>query len=271
MSEISINTENYKRTAKRLQKVLKENGLEINLSKAQEIMAQSFGVKNTYEMLNLLNSSTTKSEQKEDLFVQSLNTILKNSNSIKKCFLYTDYGNFILDIVSFNEESYGIYFGATSKPLMKDFLIMGIDEKTATSLVELCSFIPEDKYEGLLFGSKLFNKYCSKKKTHYFKNELLENEFILNSSIYKKRYTVYNKNNFEDEIIGFDKKLNLLQIKSGRHPGFDDFREPDLYLKNKNQILVEYYTEQHSEQPKCYAVRYWYIDSNNFIIEETAR
>lgn len=271
MSEISINTENYKRISKRLQKVLQANGLELNLSKAQEIMAQSFGIKNKYEMLNLLNSSIEQSESKEDLFIQSLNTILKDSNSIKKCFLYTDYGNFILDIVSSSEESYGIYFGATSKPIIKDFLIMGIDEKTASSLVAICSFIPEDKYEGLLFGSKLFNKYCSKKNTHYFKNELLETEFILNSSIYKKRYTLYNKTNFEEEIIGFDKKLNLLQIKSGKHPGFDDFIKPDLYLKNKKQILVEYYTEQHSDKPKSYAVRYWYIDNNDVIKEEIAK
>lgn len=271
MSKILINTENYKKNSKRLQKALQEYGFEVNLSDAQNILAKSFGVKNTFDMLNFLNDTNTNencNHINEEDFIFTLITILKDSKSIKKCLLYTDYGNFIIDIVSNNEESYGIYFGATDHPKIKDLINIGISEETSLKLISLFSKIPEDKYEGLLFGSKIFKKYCNDKKIHYFKNDLFEFETILNSKVYKKRYTLFNKNIFDSQIIGFDNSMNLMEIKSGKHPGFEEIIELKIYLKNKEQYLVEYYIEQYSENPKCYAIKYWYIDENSKIQEK---
>lgn len=269
MSEIIINEENFKKISKRLHKNLKNNGFDFNLSKAQDILAKSFGVQNTFELLNLLNENTNKNVLSNEYeFITSLENILKQTNSVHKCFLYNDYGNFIIDIVSENEESFGIYFGSTTKPKIKDLLDIGISEKDSASLIDLFSKIPEDKYEGLLFGSNIFKKYCHNKKIHYFKNLLFKREVNLNSKIYNKRYALFNKDVFSSLIIGFDNSMNLMEIKSGRYPGFEKIIELKNYLKNKEQYLVEYYSEQYSEIPKCYAIKYWYIDENSKIQEK---
>ncbi len=274
MSDIIINIENFKRSSKRLQKALKLNGLDIGLTQSQDILSKAFGVKNTFEMLNLLNDSNIEHviNEKldfEDNFINKFMNIIKSSKTIKKSYLYTDYGNFIIDIVSNNKESYGIYFGATSKPRFKDFTDIGIDVDTSNSLIKLISEIPEDKYEGLLLGSKLFKKYCKDKNVYYFKNDLFDEERTIKESVYTKRYTIIKKSKLNDIIIDYDKSLKLNKMKSNSYPGFEDFNTAVKMLKNNDQILVEYYYESYifdRSVPNCFAIKLWELNSDNDLV-----
>lgn len=272
MSNIILNVENFKRSAKRLQKVLKENGFDINLSKSQDIMAKAFGVKNSFEMLNLLEIEKKETAISfEDDFVNKLYTVLNLSNTIKKSYIYTDYGNFIIDIVSNNNESFGIYFGATSKPNINDFTAIGIDKETANQLVNLVLDIPNDKYEGLLFGSKIFKKYCKKSNVYYFKNELFDNEKEINGNIYSKRYTIFSQKRFNDLLDGLDKDLNLIRLKSNRYPGYEDIDVAFKMMKSKDQVLVEYFSQINlfdKTVPNCYISKMWELDNNNKVVEK---
>lgn len=272
MSNIILNVENFKRSSKRLQKALKDNGFDINLSKSQDIMAKAFGVKNSFEMLNLLEIERKETVISfEDDFIKQLNNIISLSNTIKKSYIYTDYGNFIIDIVSHNNEAFGIYFGATSKPTINDFIVIGIDKETAIQLVNLVLNIPDDKYEGLLFGSNIFKKYCKKSNVYYFKNELFDNEKEINGHIYSKRYTIFSQNKFNDLLDGLDKDLNLIRLKSNRYPGYEDIDVAFKMMKSKDQVLVEYFNQSNlfdKTVPNCYISKIWELDNNNKVIEK---
>lgn len=266
MSGIIITVENFKRNAKRLQKALKASGLDVNLTQSQDLMAKSFGVKNTFEMLALLDQESpqvsvidTKNEQ--DIFVNELESILKSSSLIKKAFLYTDYGNFILDICSKSEESYGIYFGATNNPSIKDFTVLGIDDETSERLVNLSKMIPSDKYEGLLFGSNLFKKYCKNKNVYYFKNELFKDELMIDGKLYHKRHTKFKRWKVKESLLERKNELGFYLMKGHNYAG-----KPMSSYSDTEDIVVEYYHEMHcfNHNSTCYAAKFFEITSKGF-------
>lgn len=263
MSDIIINVENFKRNSKRLQKALNAQGIEASLTQAQDFMAKSLGVKNTFEMLSLLEKSDEiqNVNNHQLTFIQKLESIINSSPTIQKVFLYTDYGNFILDICSKSEESYGIYFGATNNPSIKDFTAIGLDIDTAKSLIELSELIPSDKYEGLLFGSNLFKKYCSDNNVFYFKNVLFDDEILIDNKLYHKRYTSFKRWKIKESISKRQNYVGFYLMEGHNYAGRNN-----IYYKDVDDIVVEYYYESHcfNRQPTCYAVKFFEVSSKDF-------
>ncbi len=70
---IMIDNEKFSKTSKKLFKALKETNLEdLNLSKTQEILAESLGFRNLYELKKELNEKFIKKEKKRTLFLNEL-------------------------------------------------------------------------------------------------------------------------------------------------------------------------------------------------------
>ena len=70
---IMIDNEKFAKTSKKLFKALKETNLEeLNLSKTQEILAESLGFRNLYELKKELNEKFIKKEKKRTLFLNEL-------------------------------------------------------------------------------------------------------------------------------------------------------------------------------------------------------
>lgn len=268
MSNIAINAENFKRFAKRLQKHSESYGIKLSLADSQELLAQTLGAANLFEMQSIL---AQESVSREAEFIAKYKEIIKDETAIKKSRIYVDFGNMIIDIVGCNdEETHSIYFGSEQIENVADFKRIGIPEETSKKLVNLFNaYNPVEKYAGLLFGSnvrKIMIDEQGDKEAHYFKNILLEHEKKIDGQIYSKRYMVVSDKYFKSIMRNLDLSGRYCIMKSDRYAGFEDQKTALKKAVDSDSIAIEYYYELHADTPKCLMSRFW--TSIDGILEE---
>jgi hypothetical protein len=268
MSNIIINSENFKRFSKRLQKKSEQYGVKLSLSEAQELLSQTFGATNFFEMQTMFEKASIS---KEASFIAKYREIINNEPAIKKSYIYVDYGNMIIDIVGHMDElSHSIYFGSEITDTVTDFRRIGIPLETCEKLVTLFNeYNPVEKYAGLLFGSnvrKIMIDEQGDKEAHYFKNILLEHEKKIDGQIYSKRYMVVSDKYFKSIMSNLDLSGRYCIMKSDRYAGFDDQKTALKKAAKSDSIAIEYYYELHADTPKCLMSRFW--TSIDGILEE---
>jgi len=277
MSNIIINAENLKRFAKRLQKQSTELGLDLSLSQSQELLAKVLGANNFFEIHQLL---TVPDKNVEDLFLDELNSILNQKpSSIRKSFMEIDYGNFVINFMGNQEESYGVYFGATHEHVEKGLRGVGISKQESFQIVQLFEkYVSHEKYEGLLLGSKIYKKIKKdQKNVVYFKNILSAHEICIDNVYYKERYTIIKQENFDKLITKKHSSGLYYDIGLGNYAGFEDFDIVDekLSLWQKTQInqpskiILKYYVESHfTDIPRCLAIEWWQVNQDGLIVHK---
>lgn len=261
MSNISINSKNFNRYTKRLQKNAEKYGIKITLSQAQELFSETLGAANYFEMQTILEKEPISREAE---FIQKYKDIINNETAIAKSRIYVDFGNMIIDIVGWNEEEvYSIYFGSERIDKLDDFKQIGIPLETSEKLVKLFNeYNPVGKYEGLLFGSnvrKIMQAETGSNDTVYFKNKLFAYEKMIDGSVYSKRYMVVTDQGFKSIVKKLHPSGDYCIMKSDRYPGFSDGdKEIALHqIKKNDSIAIEYYHEVGQEYPKCLLTRFW--------------
>lgn len=310
MSDISINSKNFNRYTKRLQKNAEKYGLKMTLSQAQELFSETLGAANYFEMQSILekeapvnsmddpllvdgvmlpltrqphvwkdgtvlyrtqdgqlipyNPHETSQISREAEFIQKYKEIINNETAIAKSCIYVDFGNMIIDIIGWNEgQCYSIYFGSEHIDNLQDFKQLGIPLETSEKLVRLFNeYNPEEKYAGLLFGSKvrkLMQEESGSEDTVYFKNKLFTYEKMINGSVYSKRYMVVTDQGFKSIVKKLHPSGEYCIMRSERYPGFCDAdKEIALnQIKKNDSIVIEYYSETNVDLPKCLLARFW--------------
>lgn len=261
MSNISINSENFSRYAKRLQKNSEKYGIKLSLSEAQELFSVTLGAANLFEMQTIL---AQPSISREEEFISKYKEIIDNEPAIYKSSIYVDYGNMIIDITGHNsEEVYSIYFGSEIIDKLDDFKTIGIPIETSEKLVKLFNkYNPVEKYAGLLFGSNVRNLMMETSKNKdlvYFKNKLFSHQKKIDGKIYTKRYMVVTDKGFKSIVQKIHPSGNYCIMRSDSYPGFDE-DDKDIALdqiKKNDSIVIEYYYEADKTPPKCLMSRFW--------------
>lgn len=302
MSDIVINAENFKRFSKRLQKSTKTRGLEISLSEAQNLLAETFGVADYLEMssklkmpdpakshMPLIRPETPWPEESVlsivEHFISKLKTILsKKDSSIMKCYIDEDFGNIILNFVSYNGDGWGLYFGSSSTIQKVHLTSCSISESDAEDIINLVKeYVPDNKYEGLLFGSKLmeYDRNIANQQT-IFKYQLEPDgrDIILDDIYYSLRYAIVTLDYLTNRI--FEKKNSgvkngFLHLDHMIDPsGFEDFHGAIQSIQRQNiteshlqKVVIELYKPSFLEKT-CLVKDVWHYEGDNLLHKNIA-
>lgn len=135
MSTLSIDLENFKRFAKRLQKEQKKLGFEQSLSQSQDLLAKTFGCANYHEFhIKFSQEEITEKSNIHKEYLYKLKELLSQKNSsIDKCLIvFDDYSkNYHLSIYNIEKDACSmINLNKDNKnlfsKLVKDFAIKDI-------------------------------------------------------------------------------------------------------------------------------------------------
>lgn len=255
MSDIVINSENFKRFSKRLQKTLKENDCNKTLMESQEILAKVLGSSNTFELMKNLTPEESivlkkvdniEYEKQAQLFISELNNLLMADNSgnssVKECYFEVKEGYLILVLSAVRnlvKHKYCFYFGEDTNDykIYAELIYSGFVNSDANKIQDFkLSHMPKDSKKSLLLGNEII-KILEKASLleEYDQFEYFGNKIIKHNNFYIIRMQA-GINEFEVKGKYFEKKYSLVS-------NMFFTQEPPVYFDDSKRFLniTDYY------------------------------
>lgn len=232
MSDIVINSENFKRFSKRLQKSLRENDCNKTLMESQEILAKVLGSSNTFELMKNLAPEeklivnvidNIEYVKKAQLFLSELSNLLvpdsSGNSTIKACFFEVIHENsIVMTIVSEKivKDKYCFYFGEETNDykIYEELIYAGFGRCDSDKIQEFkLKNIPSNAKESILLAYEVLKILQEASNL----NETKKFDFIkYQPSIYNNFFILKMKpgvNEIKVKGIYFEKKYSLVSNK----------------------------------------------------------
>lgn len=271
MSDIVINSENFKRFSKRLQKTLKENDCKKSLMESQEILAKVLGSSNTFELMKNLTPEESvvlktvdniEYEKKAQLFLSELNNLLMGdetgNSSIKECYFEVNEGYLILILSAVRnlvKHKYCFYFGEDTNDykIYAELIYSGFGNSDANKIQDFkLRHMPKDSKKSLLLGNEII-KILEKTSLleeydqfQYFGMKIIKhnnfyiirmqpgiNEFEVKGKYFEKRYSLVSNMFFiQNPKVFFDDSKRFLDIT-------DYYKDEELSTWTDQEISIQ--------------------------------